>query len=134
MPGRNCHSGSFSAHHWRTCRTEPSDSHHSWPRRDGIQSAVAVETRSPLTGAFTDNGWPSFGIAISATDGNIRSLEARFSQADRPVLGRIDGDRLVLDLRTVFPRQDRQLVEVIVGSAVTDEASAAPSPAEPATE
>jgi L-seryl-tRNA(Ser) seleniumtransferase len=99
-----------------------------------IQSAVPVETLSPLTGAFADNGWPSFGIAISAADGNSRSLEARFSQADRPVLGRIDGDGLVLDLRTVFPRQDRQLVEAIVGSAVTDQASAGPSPAEPAVD
>jgi L-seryl-tRNA(Ser) seleniumtransferase len=100
----------------------------------GIQSAVPVETRSPLTGAFADSGWPSFGIAISAADGNTRSLEARFSQSDRPVLGRIDGDRLVLDLRTVFPRQDRQLVEAIVGSAVADEESAEPSPADSAAE
>jgi L-seryl-tRNA(Ser) seleniumtransferase len=100
----------------------------------GIKSAVPVETRSPLTAALADNGWPSFGIALTARDTNIRSLEALLGRAERPVLGRIEGDRLVLDLRTVFPRQDRPMVEAIAGGAAADEAPEPVQPTEHATE
>jgi L-seryl-tRNA(Ser) seleniumtransferase len=94
----------------------------------GIASATVAETRSLLTAALADNGWPSFGIALSAADGNIGALEARLGRADRPVLGRIEGDRLVLDLRTVFPRQDRHLVEAIAGGGSKSDETASPPP------
>jgi L-seryl-tRNA(Ser) seleniumtransferase len=94
----------------------------------GIASATVAETRSLLTAALADNGWPSFGIALSAADGNIGALEARLGRADRPVLGRIEGDRLVLDLRTVFPRQDRHLVEAIAGGGSKSDETVSPPP------
>ena len=44
--------------------------------------------------------------------------------SDQPVLGRMEHDRLLLDLRTVFPRQDSALVESIAArSAVPDRAA-----------
>jgi L-seryl-tRNA(Ser) seleniumtransferase len=89
----------------------------------GVATADAVATQSPLTAALADNIWPSYGIALSSADGNVQALETRLRSADHPVLGRIDGGRLLLDLRSVFPRQDRQLVEAIVGGKTTDEAS-----------
>lgn len=88
---------------------------------DGIAAAVPVEVRSPLCAAFGDAGRPSYGISLTAADGDIQSLDTLLRQANAPVWGRVEGNRLVLDLRTVFPRQDRFLVETIVGRPLTDE-------------
>ena len=93
----------------------------------GIATATAVETRSPLAPALiVDGGWPSYGVALTAADGDIQTLHQRLTRAPHPVLGRIESDRLLLDLRTVFPRQDRQLVEALAGAV----SSGAPSPEE----
>jgi L-seryl-tRNA(Ser) seleniumtransferase len=83
---------------------------------DAIASAVAGETRSPIVGAVSrDGGMPSYGVILTPADGNARGLSDRFSQASMPIIGRVEGEQFVLDLRTVFPRQDRLLVEAIVG-------------------
>jgi hypothetical protein len=44
------------------------------------------------------------------------------------VFGRIQKDRLLLDLRSVFPRQDLELVEAVrrLGTAVSEAESAEP--------
>jgi L-seryl-tRNA(Ser) seleniumtransferase len=79
-----------------------------------VASAVAVETRSPISAALTaDNGFESFGIALTARDRSADELEKRFRALPFPVCGRVEGERLILDLRTVLPKQDRVLVETI---------------------
>jgi L-seryl-tRNA(Ser) seleniumtransferase len=85
-------------------------------RAQGIASALPVETRSPICAAFTPGGgWPSYGIALTPADGDVHSLDKRLRAAPSLIRGRLEGDRLVLDLRTVFPRQDTQLVETLIG-------------------
>jgi L-seryl-tRNA(Ser) seleniumtransferase len=84
---------------------------------DGLSSTSAAETSSPLcTDLARENGCPSYGVNLTPADGNIQALDRRLRSAAMPIRGRIEGDRLVLDLRTVFPRQDRMLVESLVGS------------------
>jgi L-seryl-tRNA(Ser) seleniumtransferase len=82
----------------------------------GVASACAVETRSPLIAAMGEGrDWPSYAVALTATDAKTHDLEMRLKTADQPVLGRIEDGRLLLDLRTVFPRQDTALVASIAG-------------------
>ena len=82
----------------------------------GIAAAEPVEMQSNLgLAGWTDRSWPSFGVALTAAEGQATALDKRLGAAPRPVRGRVEGDRLVLDLRTVFPRQDQELVETIVG-------------------
>jgi L-seryl-tRNA(Ser) seleniumtransferase len=88
---------------------------------EGIATAAALETRSPIAAALIDGGWPSYGVALAARDGNVQSLEKQLANAAQPVVGRIEGEHLVLDLRTVFPRQDRALVESLIGSIAPSE-------------
>lgn len=90
-------------------------------KADGIASAVPMETRSPIAAAQIDGGWPSFGVALTPADGDLQGLERRLISSQQPVIGRVDNERLVLDLRTVFPRQDKLLVESLTGGAATSD-------------
>lgn len=59
---------------------------------------------------------PSWGIALTPRSGTSAALVERLSQVPYPVVGRLESDRFVLDLRTVFPRQDLDLVSAITGN------------------
>jgi L-seryl-tRNA(Ser) seleniumtransferase len=98
----------------------------------GIAAAVAVETRSPIFPTAFD-GTPSYGVALTTSEGAIGNLDKRLRGLPMPIIGRVEDDRLILDLRTVLPRQDRILVETIVGATPSDEHSAQPEAAPAAT-
>src|SRR4051794_12741894 len=89
---------------------------------EGVALASAVETTSAVSAVFS-NEMASYGVALSPSDGNVKALEARLQSARFPVVGRVEGERLILDLRTVLPRQDRTLVE----SLTTKHTAEAPS-------
>jgi L-seryl-tRNA(Ser) seleniumtransferase len=89
----------------------------------GIASATAVETRSGLFSVLTD-GCPSYGVALAPADGDIGSFDRRLRSLSVPIVGRVEGDRLILDLRTVLPRQDPMLVESLLGPPAVDERAA----------
>jgi L-seryl-tRNA(Ser) seleniumtransferase len=97
----------------------------------GIAAAVAVETRSPIFPTALD-GYPSYGVALTTSDGDVGNLDKRLRGRPMPIVGRVEDDRLILDLRTVLPRQDRILLETIVGAAPSDETSAQAAAAPPA--
>jgi len=49
-----------------------------------------------------------------AVDGlSADQLLARLRQTDPPIVARVQDDRVVMDLRTVFPEQDGVLVEAL---------------------
>jgi L-seryl-tRNA(Ser) seleniumtransferase len=86
---------------------------------EGIASAMPVETRSAVAAALPE-GLPSFGIALSPRGGDVQALDRRFRSARFPVLGRIEGEWIILDLRTVLPRQDRTLIDALAGTKASD--------------
>jgi L-seryl-tRNA(Ser) seleniumtransferase len=90
-----------------------------------IATAAAVETRSPVSAALApDGGLLSYGVALTTRTNSIAELDNRLRTLPLPIIGRIENNRLILDLRTVLPRQDRALVEVIVGTPVKDQPAA----------
>jgi len=86
---------------------------------DGIASAMPVETRSDIAAALPQ-GLPSFGIALSPVRDDVQALDKRLRSARFPVLGRIENDQIILDLRTVLPRQDTTLIDALAGTKVPD--------------
>jgi L-seryl-tRNA(Ser) seleniumtransferase len=54
---------------------------------------------------------PSVVVAIAAADRSAAALEAQLRALPVPVIGRIEDDRVVIDLRTVLPEQDGLLGE-----------------------
>lgn len=64
----------------------------------GHGAAVISSSASVGGGSFPTTQIPSAAVAI---EGNAEALEARLRGAAQPVIGRIEDDRLLLDLRSV---------------------------------
>ena len=62
-------------------------------------------------GSTPEQRLPTWLIAIS---GDVCSLERRLRENDPPVLARIERDRLLIDLRTVFPEQEEALRQALL--------------------
>jgi L-seryl-tRNA(Ser) seleniumtransferase len=77
-----------------------------------IASALAldasiIEGRSVIGGGATpDQSIPTWLIALN---GDANRIERALRGGDPPVIARIEDDRVVLDLRTVFPEEEREL-------------------------
>lgn len=81
-----------------------------------VASAEPMATHNPLGIACSSHDQrPSIGIALAAAETDVAALDQRLRSGPVPIVGRCEDDRLVLDLRTVFPWQDQILVEMLAG-------------------
>jgi L-seryl-tRNA(Ser) seleniumtransferase len=62
-------------------------------------------------GSAPERGIPSKLICISNAELSASKMEANLRAASTPILSRIEGEQLLLDLRTVFPEDDAQIVQ-----------------------
>jgi L-seryl-tRNA(Ser) seleniumtransferase len=70
-------------------------------------------TRATIGGGTTpEETMPSYGLGIAGD----QRLTERLREESPPVVARIEDDEVVLDLRTVFPDQDRILEEALVAA------------------
>jgi L-seryl-tRNA(Ser) seleniumtransferase len=70
-------------------------------------------------GAFAEESFASAGIALS---GDPEVLLSRLRRGDPPVVARIEGDRVVLDARTVLRDEDDPLLRAIVAASSAESA------------
>ena len=80
-------------------------------RGKGIESSVIESEASVGAGAFPAKPIPSFAVRI---DGNANEIELKLRGADQPVIGRISGGALLLDLRSVPARDDASVADAVV--------------------
>jgi L-seryl-tRNA(Ser) seleniumtransferase len=78
---------------------------------DGVLAEVAPGESVIGGGSTPDLSIPTWLIAVAATD--VVELEKRLRAGDPPVVARIEKDRLILDLRTVFPEEEAELVAAL---------------------
>jgi L-seryl-tRNA(Ser) seleniumtransferase len=79
-----------------------------------IASAEALEAVTHLgPSAISSHQLPTWRIAIRPAHGRAESLARRLRTGNPAIVPGVEGDRLVLDLRSVFPSQDMQIVEAI---------------------
>ena len=86
-------------------------------RADGLAARVPEAEAVPLAatiggGALPGETLPSFGLALTTRSAD--RLLAALRAADPPVVGRIEGGRVVLDLRTVEPSADDELASAVL--------------------
>jgi L-seryl-tRNA(Ser) seleniumtransferase len=75
--------------------------------------AAAVELRGLIGGGALPGGeLPSWGVALD--DGDAEGVAARLRAGDPPVVARVEDGRVLLDLRTVPPTLDADLVDLVL--------------------
>ena len=81
--------------------------------RDRGIAAAGRSTRAALGGGTTpEETLPSYGLVVPGGQALLDQLRA----SEPPVVGRIEDDKVILDLRTVFGRQDGDLEAAIVAA------------------
>jgi L-seryl-tRNA(Ser) seleniumtransferase len=77
----------------------------------GLYDCEIIDGRSAIGGGTTPGlTLPTRLVAVARRGLSAAALEAALRQLDPPVIARIESDRLVLDLRTVFEDEDAALV------------------------
>ncbi len=80
-------------------------------------ATVVAETACVGAGRLPCGQLASWCIALTPKQGAIDRLANALRSGTPSVAARIEADRLLLDLRTVFPRQDQDLVAAVEGIA-----------------
>jgi L-seryl-tRNA(Ser) seleniumtransferase len=76
----------------------------------GLYHCEIVDGRSAVGGGTTPGlTLPTRLLAVSRRDYSPSALEAALRRLEPPIIARIERDRLVLDLRTVFEDEDALL-------------------------
>ncbi len=79
-------------------------------RKRGVRCDVVASESSVGGGSFPNAALPSFAVAL---DGIAELLEKSLRAADPAVIGRIRDGKLLLDVRSVQPREDEALVSAV---------------------
>jgi L-seryl-tRNA(Ser) seleniumtransferase len=92
----------------------------------GVGPVEVVKSESRIApGDLPSQTIPSYALSLSPSSGTAPAIAALLRRGRLPVVGCVQGDRLILDLRTVFPRQDVELV-----AALEELAAPRPTPGE----
>ncbi len=77
--------------------------------------SITVTTGESMIGGGSTpyRGVPSKLLLIASRNRSVASMEHRLRMNIPPVLGRLEDNRLVLDLRTVFPQEDKRVVQAL---------------------
>ena len=86
-------------------------------QESGIPGRVVATRSSPGGGAFPTAELPSSALALGGA-GEATTLERKLRASRVPVIGRIANEELLLDLRSVMPRDDASLA-IAVAEALT---------------
>jgi len=68
-------------------------------------------------GAAPSSVLPTRLLALTCADLNADELSTRLRNSDPPIIARVEESRVLIDLRTVFPEQDRWVAEALGGIA-----------------
>jgi L-seryl-tRNA(Ser) seleniumtransferase len=80
-------------------------------RVPGLSAEILPGSSVAGGGATPEQSIPTWLIAIDCAD--LPEAERRLRAADPPVLARIENEKLILDLRTVFPEEEEALAAAL---------------------
>ncbi len=98
----------------------------------GVASVEVIASQTFIAGApLPGQAMPTVHLALAPISRSVEQLAAALRGGVPPVVGRIEGDKLLLDLRSVQPRQDLQLVAAFEALQTAREPIAPAAPAAP---
>ncbi len=80
---------------------------------EGTSVAVQQTTAFVGGGSLPEQSLPSFVVAISSESVPEEKLAERLRTGTPSVMGRVQDGKVLLDLRTVFPDQEEELVSAL---------------------
>jgi L-seryl-tRNA(Ser) seleniumtransferase len=80
---------------------------------DGVEAVLVAGSSTVGGGSAPGSTLPTRLLAVSHRTLSPADLEARLRAWDPPIVARVEHDRLVLDLRTVFPDQDDVVLQAL---------------------
>jgi L-seryl-tRNA(Ser) seleniumtransferase len=84
--------------------------------RSSTLKLVLIDGESVVGGGAAPSAvLPTRLIALTHSELSVDELCAKLRAADPPVIARVEEGRVLLDLRTVFPDQDKQLADLLAG-------------------
>ncbi len=78
-----------------------------------LQTEVVEDSTFLGGGSIPAQELPTIAVAVTTTKRSIDQLAASLRRGDPSVVGRINQDRLLLDLRSVFPHEDERLIAAV---------------------
>ncbi len=79
--------------------------------RTAIEDFAITETAAFVGGgALPEQGLPSLALAYAK---NVETNARRLRQGTPPIVARVEGGRLLLDLRSILPEQDAQAISIL---------------------
>ena len=104
---------------WRMIATPLRDIERRAKRLARAAGAKVIDGRSMVGGgSLPEEGLPTKLVAIEGDGAEIADLARRLRTGDPPIVGRIEGGALLLDPRTVDPRDDRALTRAVAAALV----------------
>ncbi len=80
---------------------------------DDADIQLADMTSRPGGGSYPDLTLPTRCVTLRPTPFSVSALEKKLRASDPPVMGRIEGDRFIMDPRTIQPGQEIILTQTI---------------------
>jgi L-seryl-tRNA(Ser) seleniumtransferase len=87
---------------------------------NGIVAAEVTQIDDGRAGGASDwEGRASYGVALSPAEGRAEDLAKRLAAGPLPIFANVEDGRVVLNLRSVFPRQDAAIAAALSGTSET---------------
>ena len=80
----------------------------------GLKAAARADSAYVGGGSLPDQALPTWVVEVEADGVSDAELARRLRLGETAVLGRLQGGKLLLDVRTVFPEQEAALVEAVI--------------------
>ena len=84
----------------------------------GVEAAAREDAAYVGGGSLPDQAMPTWVIEVEADGVNEEELARRLRTGQPAVMGRLQGGKLLLDVRTIFVEQESALVKAIIDAAV----------------
>ena len=80
---------------------------------DHVQLQIIDTLGTTGGGSMPGKDLPGKGLSIRSSRYSVMEIEEMLRHSEPPVIGKIEKDQVVLDMRTIFPGEMKELTQII---------------------